>query len=120
MPFPLDPNAPGGPRRSAYLRSSFAAPASATDERLEPEVSVRLSTLDGGDRESLRRLASLNDSPPPSGPVVLAEVDSDPVAALSLSDGDTVADPSRSSSSIIALLHLHYLEARVIGAIWGA
>jgi len=25
MPFPVDPNAPGGPRRSEHLRSCFAA-----------------------------------------------------------------------------------------------
>jgi hypothetical protein len=25
MPFPLDPNSPGGPRRSEFVRASFAA-----------------------------------------------------------------------------------------------
>ena len=35
MPFPRDPNAPGGPERSAYLSANHAA----------GEVSVRIATL---------------------------------------------------------------------------
>jgi hypothetical protein len=42
--------------------------------------------------------------------VVFAELNGDPVAALSIRDGHTVADPSRSNAGIIALLHLHRLE----------
>jgi hypothetical protein len=71
MPFPL---APGGPRRSEHLRSSFAARgSSATDQWPEPDVTVRLSTLHDKDCESRRRLASLNDRPPPRAPVLVAE-----------------------------------------------
>jgi hypothetical protein len=90
-----------------------------TDHPVEAEVSVRLSTLDGDDGESLRRLASLHDRPAPSGPVVLAEVEGRPVAAMSVADGEAIADPSGSSSGILALLHLHRLEARLIAAVWG-
>ncbi len=118
MPFPRDPNAPGGPRRSEYVRASVAARAG-SDHPTEAEVAVRLSTLEGDDGELLRRLASLHDRPAPSGPVVLAEVEGEPVAAMSLADGEAVADPSRSSSGVLALLHLHRLEARVIAAVWG-
>jgi hypothetical protein len=82
-------------------------------------VSVRLSTVEGDDDEALRRLASLHDRPAPRGPVVLAEVEGRPVAAMSLADGEALADPSRSSSGILALLHLHRLEARLIAAVWG-
>jgi hypothetical protein len=120
MTFPIDPNAPGGPQRSQYLREHFAPPgASVSDPSPEPDVALRVSTVDGDDRESLRRLASLEYSPAPSGPVVFAELNGDPVAALSIRDGHTVADPSRSNAGIIALLHLHRFEARVIGAISG-
>jgi hypothetical protein len=118
MPFPRDPNAPGGPRRSEYVRASVAAQPE-LDHPAEAEVSVRLSTAEGDAAESLRRLASLHDRPAPSGPVVLAEVAGEPVAAMSLANGETVADSSSSSSGILALLHLHRLEARLIAAIWG-
>ena len=111
MTFPIDPNAPGGPQRSQYLRELLAPPgASATEPPPEPEVAIRVSTVDDDDRASLRRLASLEYSPAPSGPVVFAELNGDPVAALSIPDGHTVADPSRSNAGIIALLHLHRLE----------
>jgi hypothetical protein len=36
MPFPIDPNAPGGPRRSEYLRSCFAAAGASP----RPEIAV--------------------------------------------------------------------------------
>jgi hypothetical protein len=73
MPFPRDPNAPGGPRRSEYVRASVAArPGPEGDRPAEAEVSVRLSTVEGDDDEVLHRLASLHDRPAPRGPVVLA------------------------------------------------
>jgi hypothetical protein len=118
MSFPRDPNAPDGPRRSEFVRASVAA-RSGSDHPAEAEVSVRLSTVEGDDGEWLRRLASLHDRPAPRGPVVLAEVEGTPVAALSLADGEAVADPARSSSGILALLHLHRLETRLIAAVWG-
>ena len=33
MPFPADPNAPGGPRRSEYVRRSYAAAETAPADR---------------------------------------------------------------------------------------
>ena len=33
MPFPADPNAPGGPRRSEYVRRSYAAAEPAPADR---------------------------------------------------------------------------------------
>jgi hypothetical protein len=73
LPFPRDPNAPGGPRRSEYVRASVAArPGPEGDRPAGAEVSVRLSTVEGDDDEALHRLASLHDRPAPRGPVVLA------------------------------------------------
>jgi hypothetical protein len=103
MPFPSDPNAPGGPRRSEYLRSSFAAAgARPADNASEIDVSIRLAT------------------PEKHEPVVVAEVDGQPVAALGLRGGEVVSDPSRASSGLMALLHLRRLEALLIISIFGA
>jgi hypothetical protein len=64
MPFPLDPNAPGGPRRTEYLRSSFASAGARPDgPSSDADVSIRLAA--GGHE-----------------PVVVAEVAGQPVAAL--------------------------------------
>ncbi len=82
-------------------------------------TTLRLSPAEGADRKSVSRLASLGRSTPPDGPVVLAEVDGEPVAALGLADGDMVADPRRTSASIVFLLHLRRLETCLIGSVWG-
>jgi hypothetical protein len=79
-------------------------------------LNVRFST----ESEPIRRLASLAGETPPSGPVMLAELDDEPVAAIGIADGRTVADPSRSSQSIARLLWLRRLEVRTLIAIWGA
>jgi len=91
------------------------APAQSPDR----DVTIRLSTGDDGDGETIRRLALLDDGEPPRGPVMLAELDGEPVAAVGLADGTAVADRSRSSGGILALLHLRRLESRLIAAIWG-
>jgi hypothetical protein len=95
MPFPLDPNAPGGPERSEYVRRSYADGA---------DVTVRLA-------ESVPALDE---------PAVVAELDGEPVAALGLRDGDVVADPVYATSDLMALLHLRRLEARIIMSVFGA
>jgi hypothetical protein len=81
-------------------------------------VAVRLALADNADGDAFRRLASLAGSAPPDGPVLLAEVDGDPVAALGLADGRAVAHPSRSHPAVVTYLHLRRLEARLIGAMW--
>jgi hypothetical protein len=85
---------------------------------MDSALSFRLSA-DPDDRLSLSRLVGLTGRPALSGPVLLAEEDGRPVAAVDLQSGDVVADPDRSSSGLIAVLHLRRLEARVIGALVG-
>jgi len=104
MTFPLDPNAPGGPRRSQFVRQGFANAAALAADAAdpEPEVSIRLAT------------------PEEHEPVVLAEVGGKPVAALGLRAGDArVADPARAGAGILALLHLQRLEALLVASIFG-
>ena len=118
--FPPDPNAPGGLRRSDYVRSSIATRrAEGTDGRRQESVSIRISTMDDGDQESVRSLAALDGNPVPEAPVVLAEIDGIPVAALGIGDGAAVADRSRVSAGTIALLKLQRLEARLLAAFCG-
>jgi hypothetical protein len=54
----------------------------------------------------LRRLADLDDSPPLDGEVLLALVDGEAVAALSLSDGRVVANPFLPTADTVTLLAL--------------
>ena len=68
-------------------------------------IVLRLAT--DVDAPAVRRLAALDDAPRLSGAVLLALVDGEPVAALSLDDGRVVADPFRLTVHAVALLRLH-------------
>ena len=56
------------------------------------------------DAPAVRRLAQLDSSRPPSGPVLLAVVGSEPVAALGVATGSVVADPFRPTADVVAIL----------------
>jgi hypothetical protein len=60
------------------------------------------------------------ETPDEHEPVVVAEVDGEPVAALGLREGEVVSGPGRVNASIVTLLHLHRLEARLIMSVFGA
>lgn len=75
------PERPVGSQRSVTLR--FSSPA---DERV------------------LARLAALDSSSPPAQPVLLAEVDGQPLAALGVSDGTVIADPFHRTADLVDLL----------------
>jgi DNA-binding MarR family transcriptional regulator/GNAT superfamily N-acetyltransferase len=59
----------------------------------EQPLTLRLARPD--DASIVMRLAQLDSSRPPSGPVLLAVVGSEPVAALGVDTGSVVADPFR-------------------------
>jgi len=54
----------------------------------------------------VRRLADLDDAPPLRGEVLLALVDGEAVAALSLSDGRVVANPFLPTADTVSVLAL--------------
>jgi hypothetical protein len=56
------------------------------------------------DAQALRRLAQLEGARPLTGQVLVAELDGDPVAALSVETGATVSDPFRPSAEAVELL----------------
>jgi hypothetical protein len=65
-------------------------------------LTIRYATPD--DAIELERLAALDSSRPPRGIVLLAEVDGEPWAAVSLDDDHLVADPFRPSGELAFLL----------------
>lgn len=65
-------------------------------------ILVRTSHI--GDEAALARLATLDSSPPLSGPAVVAEHDGALVAARSLETGREIADPFRPTAGILQLL----------------
>jgi hypothetical protein len=60
----------------------------------------------GGDDAVLHRLAQLDSADDPAAPALLALVDGEPAAALSLADGRAIADPFRRTADAVELLRL--------------
>jgi hypothetical protein len=77
--------------------------------KLEP-VTLRFSFPD--DAEALARLAMLDSSEVPPGPLLMAEVAGELRAALSLSTGSVVADPSQPSTEVVELLRARASQLR--------
>jgi hypothetical protein len=82
--------------RSSTARAPHVAPGAA--------ISIHL--LGSDDSAALARLAELAESPAPTGPALVAEVDGDIWAALPLTTGRMLVDPFRPSSEIQQLLSL--------------
>ena len=70
-----------------------------------PTISIRAATH--GDGPTLTRLAALDSAPVPFGPVLLAEVDGQPRAAMAVRDGRVIADPFSRTADVVQLLRVH-------------
>ena len=64
------------------------------------------------DQTAIKRLAELDSRPAPDGTMLIAELRGSPVAAVSLGDGEQIADPFVRTSDITELLQL---RARQLG-----
>jgi len=92
-------------RDSERWRSSVSAVQSdASVQTQMPIVALRLTEPD--EASVVRRLADLDDAPPLAGQVLLAMIDGEAVAALSLSDGRVVANPFLHTEAAVGLLRL--------------
>jgi hypothetical protein len=69
-----------------------------------PSVGLRVAGAD--DADVVRQLAALDDAPVLDGRVLLALIDGEAVAALSLRDGRVVANPFVRTREAVALLRL--------------
>ena len=88
-------------RFSQLLRRKEIAPE-ARHGAAAPALTIRVAVPE--DADALVRLAALDSSRPPRGLVLIAEVEGEPWAALSLDDGHAVADPFRLSGDLVWML----------------
>jgi hypothetical protein len=77
-------------------------------------AAVRFADPDEG--RTLRRLAQLDDAPELAGEILVAAVEADVVAALSLDDGRVVANPFVHTADAVELLRGH--AAALSGRRW--
>jgi len=71
---------------------------------------VRVRIAGPEDSEALANLAALDSTHPPSGPTLVAEVDGELRAALSVPDETVIADPFQSSADLVELLRARSAE----------
>ena len=72
---------------------------------LRSQITIRPGYAD--DHVALVRLAALDSASVPVEPLLVAELDGELSAALSLRDGMAIADPFRPTADIVALLRAH-------------
>jgi hypothetical protein len=77
------------------------------EPRIEREPKMKNLTIRraiSADEFAVRRLSALDSAFPPTGDVLLAEMDDELWAALSIDSGHAVADPFRPSGDLVELL----------------
>ena len=92
-----------------FLPMSYAPSQSNIFSMTTSSITIRPAYAD--DQLAIQRLAELDSrlTPPPS-PLLVAEVDGELRAALSLSDGTAIADPFVLTATTIALMRQHAKE----------
>jgi hypothetical protein len=90
-----------------------AADTQTPDPHGSGEATIALRLAHADERGAIDRLAHLDEAPAPAGDVLLALVDGEPVAALSLVDGGVVADPFAPTADVVDLLRV---RAKRLGA----
>ena len=73
---------------------------------MSPSSSLTIRHANGADSPALTRLAALDSSRVPTGELLLAEVNGDIVAALSLDTGAVIADPFEHTASVVDSLRV--------------
>lgn len=85
-----------------------------TTSPLDAEILIRRAYPD--DDAGLLRLAALDSARPPKGRLLVAELDGELSAALSLDDGTAIADPFKRTAEVLALLRLYAAASSAAGA----
>jgi hypothetical protein len=70
-------------------------------------ASLTIRHATSADEAALRRLATLDSSRVPSGELLVAELDGELVAALSVDTGAAIADPFEHTAAIVDSLRAH-------------
>jgi hypothetical protein len=73
---------------------------------------IRLAT--DTDAETLRKLAQVDSQPPLEGAVIIGELHGEAVAALSLADDRTIADPFRPTAHLLATMRVRAQGLRAV------
>ena len=101
QPAQRRPRRPGTPRRG-----SAGSGMSTTSSP------ITLRCADARDRPALARLAALDSASPPAPPVLVADLEGQLLAAISLADGAVLANPFRPTAALVELLQARERQLR--------
>ena len=73
---------------------------------------VTLRCAEAHDDAALNRLAALDSARPPAPPVLVADLESRLLAAISLADGSVIADPFHPTAALVELLRARERQLR--------
>jgi hypothetical protein len=79
---------------------------------IAPSEALTIRHIGPGDVEALRTLSRLDSSREPTGEILVADVDGELWAAMSVDDRHTVADPFRRTGELVALLDARARQLR--------
>ena len=77
-------------------------------------ISIRSATAN--DYPTIWQVAALDDSPVPGGPLLVAELEGEVIAAVSVETGHAIADPFRRTAEAVALLELRAQQLSAVSA----
>jgi len=86
---------------------------------MSASATIRGAVADGADGERINRLAALKGGHPPEGPMLLAEMEGQPLAAIGIFDGHAISDPRRSTLALRIRLRLLRLQLRITVTLYG-
>jgi hypothetical protein len=78
----------------------------------DSHTAVVIRESNGSDADRLRRLAQLDSARIPAQPLILAELDGELRAAVSVNDGSVIADPFHRTADLVALAEMHASQRR--------
>src|SRR5947209_16629501 len=91
-----------------HVTPGFGSPAPDLPQRASAPfwgaIVIRIATA--ADRLALEQLAEIDSAERPDDPTLIAELRGRPVAALSLTDGEVIADPFVATADLVDLLRL--------------
>jgi len=102
--FPSDSSVDDLPRSTQRAATAAALADTRRNRTAVLHAAITIRRAGPEDDTALIRLAELDSSRLPDGPILAAEVDGELRAALSLADGATVADPFHPTVEIVDLL----------------
>ncbi|MDX6722072.1 MAG: hypothetical protein QOD73_476 [Solirubrobacteraceae bacterium] len=77
-----------------------------------PHGELKLRAATDADTSALLRLARLDSSRALKGTIILAEDNGEIVAAITVEDGTSIANPFRATAPIVAMLRVHASQPR--------